>query len=387
MRFIMATGGSGGHLIPALKTADELRRHHHDVRFVGSFPLGRNQIRQAGFDFDEIQAQGLDLTDWRKGVSSLSLFARATAVSVSLLRKYRPDAVAGFGGYGAFPAVLAAVLLRCPSLIHEQNVVPGRANTVLSRFVDKVTVSFPQAARHWGNRMTILTGCPSHGPSTGLDLDEVLRGFPLETGRKTLLVLGGSQGSHRINEAFVQTAAVLKERLFFQVIHICGRRGYQDLRDRYAQMNIPFALFEFFGEMDKAYQAADIVIARAGAVTVTELIRFQRPAILIPYPYAGGHQRANAGVLETAKVARIIEEKGLCVDGLRDAILDMLAHPPSPHRWKESFGEDFARDAARRLAEEIIRLGQRQSRCHRGKVGMPLEASASKPVGGFQDAV
>ncbi|OGX38060.1 MAG: undecaprenyldiphospho-muramoylpentapeptide beta-N-acetylglucosaminyltransferase [Omnitrophica WOR_2 bacterium RIFCSPHIGHO2_02_FULL_50_17] len=356
MRFIMATGGSGGHLIPALKTAGELRRRQHDVRFLGAFSFGKRQIRHSGFDFDEIQAQGLDLADWRKGAYSLFLFARATAASLCLLRRYRPDAVVGFGGYGAFPVVLAAVFLRYPTMIHEQNVVPGRANKVLSRFVDKVTISFPQAARYWKGRRTLLTGCPSHRPSRDLDPEEILKKFRLEKGRKTLLILGGSQGSQRINEAFVRTAAVLKDHLFFQVIHICGKRDYGDLQDRYAQMKIPFALFEFWDEMDCAYSIADLVMARAGAVTVTELIRFQRPAILIPYPYAGGHQRENARVLEAARVGRVIEEKGLSVDGLQETILDMLAHSPSPDRWQEGFGEDFACDAAGRLADEAIQL-------------------------------
>lgn len=358
MKFIMATGGSGGHLIPALKTAGELRRRQHDVRFLGAFAFGKGQIHHAGFEFDEIQAQGLDLADWRKGVHSLFLFFRATVTSLRLLRRYRPDAVVGFGGYGAFPVVLAAILLRYPTMIHEQNVVPGRANAVLSRFVDKVAISFSQTARYWKGRKIIWTGCPSHSPSQTWDANEIFKRFRLEKGRKTLLVLGGSQGSQRINEAFVRTAAVLKDRLSFQVIHICGKRDYGSLQDRYAQMKIPFALFEFWDEMECVYPLADFVMARAGAVTVTELIKFQKAALLIPYPYAGGHQRENARVLEDAHVGRVLEEKGLSVDGLQETILDMLAHPPSPDRWREGFGEDFACDAAGRLADEAIQCDE-----------------------------
>ncbi len=357
MKIVVATGGSGGHLFPALKVAEELRRKNCQIHFWGSFKVGREFLNKAGFPYEEIPLRGFNLNRWQDVPLSAWLMGKAMISSCGFLRKYNPDAVVGFGGYGAFPVMWAAVVLRYPTLIHEQNVVPGRANAVLSRFVHKIAVSFPQTAGYPGmNGKSVVTGCPSHVPQQGMDRNGILEKLGLKADRKTILVLGGSQGSHRINEEFIKTAEDLKRDIAFQVIHIAGKQDYAGLQTQYRQMEIPFVLFEFFEQMPQVYHVSDMIVSRAGAVTVTEIIRFQKQAVLIPYPHAGNHQKKNAQVLSEAGVGRLIEEKEFHPGKLKEAILSMLANPLPAEQWERNFQDFFPGGAARRVAEEIMSL-------------------------------
>lgn len=356
MNIVIATGGSGGHVIPALKVARELQKKHCDVRFIGSFNVWTDRIRREGFPCDELELRGFNPARPMDVPRALWLFLKGIWASGALLEKYKIDAVAGFGGYGSFPVVVAAILSRRATLIHEQNVLPGKANAVLSGMAGKIAISFAHSRRYFRGPKVVLTGCPSHTPVAGMDARALLKEFGLREGRKTVLVLGGSQGSRRLNEICVQALSALKNRVPLQVIHMSGKDDYAALKEQYGQMGIPFALFGFFEAMERVYPLADLVIGRAGAVGVTELIRFRRPAILIPYPHAGGHQRDNAEVLARAGVGRVVEQKDLTAVRLTGAVEQMLAHPPLPGQWDEHFKELLSRDAAISLADEIFGL-------------------------------
>lgn len=356
MNITIATGGSGGHVIPALKVARELQKKNCAVRFTGAFNVWKERIAQAGFPFDELELRGINFTRPLELPRTLRLYLKGTFAAGGLLRKYKTDAVAGFGGYGSFPVVLAAVVSRCPTLIHEQNVLPGKANAVLAGLVNKVVISFPQSREYLRGNNVVLTGCPSHAPLADPDIKEFRKEFGLEEGRKTILVLGGSQGSHRLNEVFLEAASGLKDKMALQVIHLCGKDDYPSLKEQYARLGIPFALFAFFEAMERVYPAADLVISRAGAVSVTELIRFRKPSILIPYPYAGGHQEKNADVLAQAGVGEFIEQKDLTAAGLTTAVERRLAKMLSSQEWERHFGDFLSMDPAVLLAEEVIRL-------------------------------
>lgn len=356
MNVIIATGGSGGHVIPALKVARELQKRKCAVRFAGAFNVWKERIAKAGFPFDELELRGINFTRPLELPRIFWLYAKGTFVASNLLKKSKTDAVVGFGGYGSFPFVLAAVISRCPTLIHEQNVLPGKANAVLSRLVKRIAVSFPQSRRYFPAAKVVLTGCPSHAPIAEMDKAQLLKGFGLEAGRKTILVLGGSQGSRRLNEVSVQAVLELRSRVPLQVIHLCGQDGYPALKEQYARLGIPFALFAFFEAMERVYPAADLVIGRAGAVSVTELIRFRKPSILIPYPHAGGHQRKNAEVLAQAGVGEFTEQKNFTAVWLTASIERMLAQPPSPQAWERHFGELLSIDSASLLADQIVSM-------------------------------
>jgi len=220
MKFVIATGGSGGHLFPSIQVAQELNRQGHTTVFLGSFKHAKDQIQRTGFIYEELNSVGLVLPPRKGFFSSIIAMVKAVVKAFRSLRKIKPDAVLGFGGYGAFPVVFSAVLLRYPTLIHEQNVVPGRANALLSKFVKRITISFAKSIKYFNPRKTVLTGCPCHFPSKDINRMEVLKGFRLEQGKTTLLIFGGSQGSQQINEIAFEAIKFLKGKLDFQVIHI-----------------------------------------------------------------------------------------------------------------------------------------------------------------------
>jgi UDP-N-acetylglucosamine--N-acetylmuramyl-(pentapeptide) pyrophosphoryl-undecaprenol N-acetylglucosamine transferase len=355
MKFVIATGGTGGHLFPALRVAAELKRAGNEILFLGSFCRGREQIEKSGFLFKEIGAKGFVSISFKGKIISVIVMIRAMFRSFRSLRRFRPDAVLGFGGYGAFPVVLSACFLRYPTLIHEQNVVPGRANALLAKLVKRIAISFQKSSQYFDLKKTVLTGCPCYLPGNDAKKDVILNEFRLEEGKCTILVFGGSQGSRRINEAFIEAAGNLKEKLDFQVIHISGGQDYQKLQDRYNLLGIPFALFEFLDKMEEAYHISDLVISRAGAVTVSEIAGFQLPAIFIPYPYAHGHQKANASVLCDEGAAVLIEDKDLSASRLSETVLTILDHQDVGRKLK---GVCFP-DAVQSLVKEALCLAQK----------------------------
>ena len=359
MKIIFATGGTGGHLFPALKVAQELKDRGHEIFFLGSFDKDASRMKKSGFTFQDLHARGLTLTNGKDFIQSVILILKASFTSWRLLKVMGPQVVIGFGGYGAFPVVLSAILLGYPTMIHEQNVVPGKANALLAKFVKKIAISFQKSSRYFEARKTILTGCPCNigrGKVDQLDKRDILKNFHLKENKTTIMVLGGSQGSHRINEEFMRAAEGLKEQLDFQAIHISGKSDYPQLQTFYSKLGIPFALFEFLEEIDCAYRIAHLVISRAGAVTVTEIALFHVPAILIPYPYAQGHQKANALILSEANVATLIEEKDLSAERLKNEILNLLNHQWESQTIEPRIKEICIPDAAQRLAHEVVTL-------------------------------
>jgi len=356
MKIILATGGSGGHFFPALKVAEELREKGHEVFFCGSFgKLGTcpKSGPVPSFPFINISAKGLTFKSLGKFLDSAGVMTRAIGEAWGVLRKVKPDVVVGFGGYGSFAIVFSAVLFfRIPTLIHEQNAMPGKANAVLARMVKRIAVSFEGSRKHFSRRKTVLTGCPCNITSRKFARGEIARAFGLQEDQRILLVLGGSQGSQRINQGFLQAAAMLQKEIKFQVIHISGRKDHKNLENQYKQLGIPVALFAFLDKIESAYHLADGVISRAGAVSITEIAAAQIPAILIPYPHAGGHQKYNARVLSSTGQAQIIEEQNLSAEVLKQAILTMI------NQEKKISSKVYFPDAAKRLTQAILEVAR-----------------------------
>ena len=358
MKIVIGTGGSGGHLFPALKVADELKKQGHEIFFVGSFRAeALEQIEKSGFPFENLNLQGFSSSQISRFFSSLKLMIKAYGHSQRFFKKIQPHVVVGFGGYGAFSIVVAAVFLKIPTLIHEQNVIPGRANALLAKGVNRIAISFLETQRYFPKRKVVLTGCPCNVSKKRLDKVDLLKEFHLESNRVTLLVLGGSQGSHHINDVLPQAIEILKTKRRCQVIHVTGSKDYPELKIRYQELGIPFALFKFLDKMEEAYRLADLVIARAGAVTVTEIAMAQVPAIFIPYPFAGGHQWHNAHILSEAKVAAIIDDKDLSASRLVEEIFAMIDSPTDFQKLFKNIENLCFEDMAGRLTHEIVRLG------------------------------
>jgi UDP-N-acetylglucosamine--N-acetylmuramyl-(pentapeptide) pyrophosphoryl-undecaprenol N-acetylglucosamine transferase len=243
---------------------------------------------------------------------------------------------------------MAGILMRCPVLIHEQNVVPGKANALLSRLARKVAISFEASRRYFDPDKVVWTGCPCH-QSAIPSKSEGLRAFGLEENNKTIVLLGGSQGSQRLNEIFFE----LMKDLYpegFQAIHMTGPRESALYGTRYKEAKLPVKVYAFIDNISQAYAAADLVIARAGAATVTELGLLGIASVLVPYPYAGNHQKYNAEVLADKGAAVILEQKDLTKSSLKEAVTRMLYSNYTRADILEKTKGVFQADAALQLA-------------------------------------
>ena len=356
MKIILATGGTAGHVFPALLVARRLASLGHEAIFVGALSKSLERIRGNGYEVVNLDARGLTFQSAGGIFLSGALMARALVRSLKILRKLAPDAVCGFGGYGAFAVGIAAVILRIPTMIHEQNVVPGRANKLLAGLVRKVAVSFRKTEKSFEPSKTVWTGCPCRDLNVAASRETLLREFGLSVGKFTILALGGSQGSYRINESLIGAAQLLKNNLDFQIIHLAGVNDVDSVAECYKGVRIPFRAFGFLEEMEKAYAVADVVVGRSGAMTVTEIAHSHLPAVLIPYPYAGGHQKANARILEDLGGARVLEEKDLTPQSLNEAILSWNKNPLDKRSLETRLPQEFVADSTGRLTEEILRL-------------------------------
>jgi len=356
MKFVIATGGTGGHLFPSIQVAQELERLGHDIVFLGSFKKTSELMQKTGFPYEDLNARGFVLALRRESFSSVIAMGKALSKAFRSLKVIKPDVVLGFGGYGAFPVVFSAVLLKYPTIIHEQNVIPGRANALLSKFVKRIAISFAKSVKYFNPKKTVLTGCPCHFPVKNMNRADVLKKMHLDRNKTTILITGGSQGSQRINEVFLKTVKTLRGKIDFQVIHVSGVQDYEECRSQYDLLGIPFALFKFLDKMEEAYCVADLVISRSGAVTVSEIASFRLPSIFIPYPYAQGHQKENASVLCETRLSRLIEDKDLSASKLTEQILELLARPLSTKEREDQFKDICFPDAAQRLAQEAINL-------------------------------
>ena len=348
MNILIATGGTGGHIFPAIQVAQALKVRGHTVSFAGVLGLAEDKIKALGFPLYSLAARGLNDRSFKVWLDFVTMMSGAVFRSFHVIRKSSPDKIIGFGGYGAFPVVMAGVLMRRATMIHEQNVIPGKANILLSKMVSKVAISFEASRKYFSRAKTVWTGCPCHH-SVVENKVEALAVFGLSPGKKTLVLLGGSQGSQKLNEVFFKLMEGLS-RINFQAIHMTGKKDYSLYAERYAQAHLPVKVCAFIDDVSQAYAAADIVIARAGAATVSELGLLGLPAILIPYPFAGNHQKYNADILADCGAAIVLEQKNLTENSLQEAVNRLLTCDVSRENLRMKTKGLFQGDAALQLA-------------------------------------
>ena len=304
MKILIACGGTGGHLFPGLAVAETLQKRRHEVKLL----VSEKAVDQAALNHATIPVKPVGAVGYT-GAGSLFKFcyrlAQAVGDCVTECRQFEPDAVLGMGGFTSAPAILAA---NCRRLIHESNAVPGKANRWTGKLADHIAVGVPDCAKFFGHKPVTVTGTPirqalRHGKVTGAHAK-----LSLDPSRLTVLVMGGSQGAQAINTAVTGALPALmawKDRL--QFVHLAGTRDEVPIRAAYAIAGFAASVMSFCSEMELPYSAADLVIARSGAVTLTELAVFGLPALLLPYPHAAGnHQWFNAKFFERRGAARIV---------------------------------------------------------------------------------
>jgi len=360
MKILIAAGGSGGHIFPAIALKRALaERGSCEIKFVGADKaIDRRIFEKEGVKFSLLSANKLP---YKISPSIILFFIRLFCDSVKALwivAAFRPACCVGFGGYVSFPVMMVAKILMVPTVVHEQNVVPGRANKILFLLADKVAVSFGETIGHIPEaqkKKFSVTGNPIRTEDFKVDRALSLKSFGLDSaGKFTVLVIGGSQGAHVLNENFIRSIEGMEEsvRACLQIIHLTGVKDYEWAVSEYGKMrSLKARAYSFIDKIEDAYAAADLIVTRAGASALFEIALFGKAMIAVPYPYAMSHQIENARAFSSRGGAILIEEKdlsevffkntieGFLKDGSKLKALGLAAKALSAPRASDSLAE------------------------------------------------
>ena len=320
---LLTTGGTGGHIFPALAVAEELRRRNPSANllFMGSlYGPEERLMRQAGIPFEGLPVRGL-LGRGFKAVSAGAQMALAVGKAMGIIRRFKPDVVAGFGGYAAFAPMLAARLLGVPGVLHEQNAIAGSSNRILARFARRVCISLPNTSG-FDMKKCVFTGNPVRAAVT--EVGQISR----QRQTRRLLVMGGSQGAHALNAFMLENLAEFRGA-GVEIRHQTGITDEGSARAAYVAAGYaPECVSAFIDDMAGAYAWADVALCRAGASTVAELCAAGLPSVLVPFPYAiHDHQTRNAEVLSRTGAAMLVPEGRMAVQHMADILLRLLTMP------------------------------------------------------------
>jgi UDP-N-acetylglucosamine--N-acetylmuramyl-(pentapeptide) pyrophosphoryl-undecaprenol N-acetylglucosamine transferase len=359
MRLLVAAGGTGGHLYPAIAVARRFRElaEGADVIFVGTERgLESRIVPASGFPLELVRAaplRGGSLFSKLRGIAALFT---AVLDSARLLKRLEPQVVMGVGAYVSGALVAAAALKGIPTLILEPNAEPGLANRWLAPFVDEAACAWEETARAFGKK-GFVTGNPVRR-----EIVSVRPLGPQSSQRMRVLIFGGSQGSSALNRAIGESLALLSNELSrLEWIHQTGPRDLASVSEAYAQNEVRAQVIPYIEAMHEAYGAADVVVARAGATTCAELACAGRGALLLPLPLAGGHQERNAEMMARAGAARHVRERELTPSRLADEIRALLNAPEERARMAASARKLARPDAADNVARRLLRLAGREA--------------------------
>ncbi len=333
LRVVIAGGGTGGHLFPGIAIAQEFlaKNAKNNVLFVGTGkPFEISILSETGFAHKRITAEGFKGRGvWHQLVSILKV-PKGVIESMLILKGFKPHIVIGVGGYSAGPVAMGAWLLGIKIVLHEQNILPGITNRILSRFADRICVSFAETIMGVTPKKIRLTGNPVRKEI--VQCAETLKNTNIKASKKekkfTILILGGSQGAHSINMALLEALEHLENRENIFFVHQTGAQDETQVKQSYDKNGIENDTRAFFKDMARQYQNADLIICRAGATTVAEIKAIGKGVIFIPFPFAAdNHQVFNARSLEKAGAAEMIFEKDLSGKVLAERINYYVQRP------------------------------------------------------------
>ncbi|HZE28148.1 MAG TPA: undecaprenyldiphospho-muramoylpentapeptide beta-N-acetylglucosaminyltransferase [Terriglobales bacterium] len=351
MRAVLAGGGTGGHVIPALAIAQQLKKDYAaEVLFIGT-PRGieNRLVPAAGFELRLVQVGALNRVSLATRLRTLFDLPRALWDASRLLADFRADVVIGVGGYASGPAMAAAVLRRIPTIAFEPNVVPGFANRLIASLVSTAAVQFDQTGRYF--RKYEVTGVPVRPAFFEIAPRSAANKPP------TLLVFGGSQGAHAINQAIIDALPALREKVSgLHIIHQTGERDYSDAQSAYQRAGLDAEVSAFINDMPTIFARADLLVCRSGASTVGEVAAAGKPSIFIPFPRASDdHQKVNAQALEREGAAVLLEEANLTGEHLADTVAKLFADP----KHLEQMGQAAKKLSHPRATQDIAAIAAR----------------------------
>jgi UDP-N-acetylglucosamine--N-acetylmuramyl-(pentapeptide) pyrophosphoryl-undecaprenol N-acetylglucosamine transferase len=358
-KLLIAGGGTGGHLFPGIAIAREFisRKADNRVLFVSTGnPFEKSALSKAGFQLAEVVAAGIKgMGPWHQLISLLRIPIGILG-SIRILKNFKPDLVLGVGSYAAGPVVMAAWLMRKKIVLHEQNLLPGITNRLLSRFADRIYVSFEESRDSFDSKKVRVTGNPvreeilqhqNQSPASAPEPDHTF----------TVLVIGGSQGAHGINMAVIETLTHLRDKHRYRFLHQTGSADEVEVKAAYEKHGIPSTVKSFFQDMDRRYQAADLIVCRAGATTVAEVTALGKSVIFIPFPFAADdHQTLNARALVENGAAEMILQKDLTGQVLSQKIEYYAANRKALGQMAAKAGSFGKPRAAREIVDDIYEL-------------------------------
>ena len=369
MRIIVSGGGTGGHIYPALTIVRAIQKKIPDAEFlyVGTKDgLEADIVPKEGIPFETVNIQG-----FKRSLTPENLVRGAQAFggvvkAMGIVRRFKPDVAVGTGGYVCGPILLASSLMGIPTLIQEQNVMPGVTNRLLARFVSCIAMGTKEAAEHFPKGKRVFTGNPIREEVMRARSEDGKKLFGLDPKAKTVLVSGGSRGARSINRAMVGVLAHYAGRDGVQILHVTGKAGYDDTMERLQEAGVDLAaagnLFvePYLYNMPQALACADVAVFRAGAIGIAELTARGVPSVLIPYPFAAAnHQEMNARAIATAGAARMILDRELTSERLLSVLAELLSEDAKLRRMAKAAKKLGRPKAADEIASRVIRLARK----------------------------
>jgi len=358
MKVLVVAGSSGGHIFPALALLDRLKSGHSGVKTLLAVP--KKNIKKGtgafGCGVSYINSVPLQAKLDSRNLLNAFKFVRGSWQSLIIILRFKPDVVVGFGSIFSIPIVILGWLMRVRVILHEQNVIPGQANRFLFEFCDRMAVSFEASRKYIRDRRNkiVFTGNPLRSRLVRADKEKCREFFVLDQNKFTILVMGGSQGSMRINRAFLKALSGFPGRDKLQIIHLSGFLDKAQLNREYSHLGVSVRIFHFLDEMEYALSLADLAVCRAGATSIHELAHYRLPAILLPYPYAYQHQSANARVLAEAGAAVAIDDCELDSDKLSVELKAILGSADRLEKMRSGYDKLKIVDGAGELAALVM---------------------------------
>jgi UDP-N-acetylglucosamine--N-acetylmuramyl-(pentapeptide) pyrophosphoryl-undecaprenol N-acetylglucosamine transferase len=360
-RMVIAGGGTGGHLFPGIAIAQEFktRNPQNTILFVSTGnPFERSALSSTGFGLETISAEGIKSRGLWKQIKSMLIIPKGIMGAIRILGNFKPDLVVGVGSYAAGPVVIGAWLLRKRIVLHEQNILPGITNRILSRFADRIYVSFNDTQTNFNPKKVCFTGNPVREEILAQSTEKkVSLNLNQSKGPFTILIIGGSQGAHSINTAVIDSLKYLKQKSRYCFVHQTGTADEQTVNAAYKKFGISCTVKAFFQDMFRQYQKADLIICRAGATTVAEVTAIGKGTIFIPFPFAAdNHQALNARTLAQAGAAELVIQKDLTGEILAKKIEYHSTHPQALERMAAKAKEFGKPEAAKIIVDDIYQL-------------------------------
>ena len=368
MHILFAGGGTAGHINPALAVAGYIREKHPDahISYIGTpDKLEAKLVPEKGYNFRTISVAGfqrkLSLKNIGRNINAAAKAVTSSIDAKKILKEIQPDVVVGTGGYVSGPVLREAVKLKIKTAIHEQNAYPGITTKMLASSVDAVMLAMPEAEKYLKlNKKPFITGNPIRSELLNISRTAAREKLGLDS-RPLILSFGGSLGALKINQAVSGLIEWHNGSQRFYHIHGTGKSGYEGVKNYFSEKGIKLSdeidIREYISDMDVCMAAADLIICRAGAITLSELLACGKPAILIPSPYvAENHQYHNAMTLKRLGAAEIIEEKDLTTEKLIETVENLIENKPKLEAMASAAKKGAIIDANERIYEIIMRL-------------------------------